>query len=332
LRLKGTLKILLPILISALLVVWVLHQIEDPEEVWENMRRAALLPLILIVPISLASHLVRAWRWRRFIGEPVSLFYSFTSVMIGNAVNGVLPRGGEVARLLNMSRITKIPIAHLVTTLLAERLLDVIALGALLGLAYSIEGDRIASQFPALLGPMVLLFPSIGLATVFAIAFAPEFLCTFFGGLARCIHPRLAEKVEDLIRQGARGLAFLKRPSQALPVFIETTLMWILYWIAFLLGLQAFGILRGIGYDGGMVSFSITTAGVLVPTMGAIGAYHEFGRQSLTTLYEVGSDQAVACIAIIHVILFYFVGVVCGALAWGWQAWVRRKMPRNSRK
>jgi hypothetical protein len=229
-----------------------------------------------------------------------------------------------------MNRTTKIPIAHLVTTLLAERLLDVIALGVLLGLACSIEGDRIVSQFPALLGPMVLLFPGIGLAAVFAIAFAPESLCTFFGGLALHIHPRLAEKVENLIRQGAEGLAFLKRPEQALPVLIETTLIWFLYWINFLLGLQAFGILPSIGYEGGMVSFSITTASLLVPTMGAIGAYHEFGRQVLTTLYGVGSDQAIACITITHVILFYFVGGVCGALAWGWQAWVWRKMPRNS--
>ena len=40
----------------------------------------------------------------------------------------VLPRVGEVARVVNMNRMTKVPVARLVTTLIAERFLDVIAL------------------------------------------------------------------------------------------------------------------------------------------------------------------------------------------------------------
>ncbi len=325
--LRGALKILIPVGISAGLVAWVLYSIEDPAAVWEHMGQVAWLPLLAIIPVSLFSHVLRAWRWRRFIGQPVSLTYSFTSVMIGYAVNTVLPRGGEVARVINMNRLTRVPIARLVTTLLAERLLDVIALVGCLGLAFLIEGELIASQFPKLsaAGPLALLFAVVGLGGLFAVALFPGPMARVFGKFTGLMHRRLGAKIELMIQQGAEGLAFLKRPSQALPALIETILIWWLYWVVFVLGLHACGLLAATGYDGGTVCFSIASAGVLIPTMGAIGSYHEFGRQALEQLYQVDEEQAVAAITIIHAVIFLFVGGVCGALSWGLQGWAQRR-------
>jgi len=41
---------------------------------------------------------------------------------------------------------------------------------------------------------------------------------------------------------------------------------------------------------------------------------------------------AVACITVIHAILFYLVGGVFGALSWGLQAWVLRKKTAGGAK
>jgi uncharacterized protein (TIRG00374 family) len=324
--LKRILQIGIPIAVSVALVIWILNSIEDPEEVWKCMKQAALLPLLLLIPISLASHLLRAWRWRRFIGQPVSLFYSYTSVMLGYAVNDVLPRVGEVARLVNMNRMTRIPIAKLLTTLVAERLLDVIALVFCLGISFWIEGDLIAKHFPILSqsGPAALIISLLGLGGLFAIACFTEWILRIYEKTANRIHPRLAEKGAVLIRQGAEGLAFLKRPTQAVFVLLETAGIWFLYWIAFLIGLHAFGVLQEIGYDGGTVSFSITVAGVLVPTVGAVGSYHALGQQALTYLYEIDPARALACITVIHAVLFYVVGFLLGLFIWMLQFWVRR--------
>ena len=326
--LGGLLKGGLAFVVTGGFVYWILaYQVKDPARIAGFIRNAAVLPLLVILPLSFVSHLLRAWRWRRFIGRPVPLFYAFTSVMIGYAVNDVLPRVGEVVRVVNMNRITRVPLAHLVTTLVAERVLDVLALVVLLGLSLLLEGGRIAAQFPELAraGPVALAGALGGLVLLFAVAFASEPLCRASGALARRLHPRLGDRVEGVIRQGAEGLAFLRKPSQALPVLIETTGIWALYLLAFLLGLSSFGLLEEIGLRGGTVAFSVSTAGVLVPAVGAIGPYHEFGKTALTQLYHVDSDRALAFVTVIHAVLFYVVGGLGGVAAWGAQVWKRRR-------
>jgi uncharacterized protein (TIRG00374 family) len=310
--------------ITGAFLYWIIkYQIREPGQVWAHMKSARLLPLLSILPVAFLSHLLRAWRWRRFIGQPVSVFYSFTSVMIGYAVNDVLPRVGELARVVNMNRITRVPLAHLLTTLVAERILDVLALVALLGLSIPIDGSRIAERFPDLarVGPIALVLSLAGLSALVAIAFASEFLIRLLGSVTRRIDSGLRSRLENLIRQGASGLAFLKRPSQALPILAETTGIWILYFVAFLLGLASFGLLDDIGTGGGLVAFAVSTTGVLVPAVGAIGPYHEFGRVALTDLYRVDPDLAFACITVLHAMLFYVVGGLGGVLMWGMQIW-----------
>jgi uncharacterized membrane protein YbhN (UPF0104 family) len=326
---KQTLKMLFIFLLTGALVYYILrYQIKDPKEVWSSITHAALLPLIIFIPLSLLSHLVRAWRWRRFIGQPVSLFYSFTSVMIGYAVNDVLPRVGEVARVVNMNRMTRVPIAKLLTTLVAERILDVLALVFLLGISFLLEGDRITEQIPWLsqAGRFAMLFGGLGLFCMIGIAFFSEPICRLAGAAGRRVHTGLGNKTETLVRQGAEGLAFLKRPGQAVWVLLETAGIWGLYLITFMLGLASFGLFEGVGYSGATVSFSVTSMGILVPTVGSIGAYHEAGRLSLTEIFNVDSDRALACITVIHALAFYLVGGVFGILAWGLQVFMRRRV------
>jgi hypothetical protein len=247
--------------------------------------------------------------------------------MIGYAVNDVLPRFGELARVVNMNRITRVPVAKLLTTLVAERILDVVVLVLLLGLSFWIEGDVIAEKIPwlAQAGYVAMLLAGAGLAGIVAVAFASEFLCRFTGNLVRRFHERTGEVVEKLIRQGAEGLAFCRRPGRALLILVETLGIWILYLGTFILGLAAFGILDGIGYEGGTVSFSVATVGILVPSVGGIGSYHAAGKEVLDTLYAVEPDLALAFMIVIHAICLYLVGGLGGILAWVAQLWIRGK-------
>jgi len=176
-------------------------------------------------------------------------------------------------------------------------------------------------------GQIALALAIAGLIGLFVIAFVPDLICKIVQKILKPIHAKAAEMGEALIRQGAEGLAFLKKPSQAFPVFLETAGIWGLYLVSFLLGLEAFGILDVIGYGGGTVSFSITCSGVIAPSVGAIGAYHKMGQLSLINLLHIDADLASACILVIHAILFYFIGGVCGVIAWGLQIFARRKSP-----
>jgi uncharacterized protein (TIRG00374 family) len=316
----------LPFLVTAGFIYWIFrYQIDDPGQIWRQMKSANLWILLAIIPVSTLSHLLRAWRWNRFIGQPVSLFYSFTSIMIGYAVNDVLPRVGEIARIVNMNRTTGAHPARLLASLVAERILDVLALVLLLGISLMVEGPRIGERFPELarVGPVALLFSLGGLVGLIAIAFASPFLIRITGALAGKVSPALAKRAESVIRNGAEGLAFLKRPSQALPVLLETTGIWVLYFVCFLMGLAAFGLVTEIGLRGGLVAFSVSVTGVLVPAVGAIGPYHQFGKLALTDFYGVNPNLAFACITVLHFLLFYVVGGLGGVLAWVVQGFVR---------
>jgi uncharacterized protein (TIRG00374 family) len=332
--LKRVLTTGLPFLVTAGFIYWIFrYQIDDPAQIWQQMKSANPWVLLAIIPISFLSHLVRAWRWIRFIGQPVSLFYSFTAIMIGYAVNDVLPRVGEIVRIVNMNRMTGVHPARLLTSLLAERILDVLALVMLLGVSLMIEGPRIGERFPELakVGPVALLLSFGGLAALVAMAFASPFLIRVSGSLVGRVNPGLGARVENLIHNGAEGLAFLKRPSQALPILLETTAIWVLYFATFVMGLAAFGLVAEIGLHGGLVAFAVSVTGILVPAVGAIGPYHQFGKLALTDFYGVNANLAFACITVVHFILFYVVGGIGGVVAWVVQGLVRRRFRREEK-
>ena len=67
---------------------------------WKIIRGADYLWVLLSIPVSLFSHWIRAMRWKTML-EPIkkngSVWNMFSAVMVGYAMNNVLPRGGEFA-------------------------------------------------------------------------------------------------------------------------------------------------------------------------------------------------------------------------------------------
>jgi uncharacterized protein (TIRG00374 family) len=308
----------LPLAVSAALIAWVFSQIEDTTQVWNSILGAALLPLILAVPVNLASHFLRALRWRRFIGKPVSSYFAFSSVMIGYAVNGVIPRGGELARVVNMHRMTGLPIAHLLTTLVIERLLDFLSLLTLFGISMLLYGDYVSEKFPVLMGAAFLPLIAVG------VGFALLVLLAFFSGsvsawLRKRVgrnHPALGDRLAEIVAQGAEGLTFFRRPSQIVMVLLETVGIWTLLWVTFLLALISFDLYSAVGTAGSVVTYSITNASVFVPSAGAIGAFHVFGQDSLVLLYQIDPARALAFATALHLIVYYLVPVGGGVTTW----------------
>ncbi|MCP4606460.1 MAG: flippase-like domain-containing protein [Proteobacteria bacterium] len=316
-----------PVVVSVILVIWVIGDIEDPERVWSSIWGAALLPLLAVIPLDLASHFLRALRWRRFIGKHVSIYYSFSSLMIGYAVNGVIPRGGEIVRIVNMNRMTGIPIARLLATLIAERMIDLLTLLALIGLSIMVQGHYITEEFPvlaktALIGLVVVGIGFIGLALL---AFFPVALCGLISKAAGRISLKFSTRAEQFVMQGANGLAFLRSWRQIGAVFLETIGIWVLLWGAFFAGLVSFHLIGDIDLQGSAVTFSITSASVLVPSAGAIGAFHKLGLDSLVVLYQADAARSLAFITVLHLIAYYVVPVGGGILTWIGQILLHRR-------
>jgi glycosyltransferase 2 family protein len=329
--LKTIIGIGIPVTFSVLLMIWVVRDLEDPSRVWESFLGAAFLPLLAVIPLDLASHFLRALRWRRFIGGRVSIYYSFSSLMIGYAINGLVPRGGEIARVVNMNRMTGVPVAQLLATLVAERLLDLLSLLALIGMSVFLEGEYLAGKFPALsqIAPWGLGIVSVGFASLFVLAFAPEFVGNILGRIAGVIHSKLKERVEKLVQQGARGLIFMRSPRQMAMVLVETVAIWGLLWLAFVCALHAFDLFDVVRMKGSVVTFSITSASVLVPSAGAIGAFHKLGQDALVLLYQSDAACTLAFVSVLHLIAYYVVPCGGGVLLWFGQVALRGRSDSN---
>src|SRR5580658_2165437 len=125
--------------------VWLSLKDMDSQK-WAQLKNALhranywlLVPVLLLL---LASHWLRALRWRQLIqplGYNPSRINCFLGVMIGYFVNLGAPRVGEVIKCTVLARYEKVPVDKLVGTIVAERAFDFICLFIVFGLTLILQ-------------------------------------------------------------------------------------------------------------------------------------------------------------------------------------------------
>src|ERR1700744_2713192 len=148
---KGMLVVLQYAFFAALAAFFVWLSLKDMDKKsWTQLREALdqanywlLIPVLLFL---LASHWLRALRWRQLIeplGYTPSRINCFLCVMIGYFVNQGPLRLGEVIKCTILARYEKIPADKLVGTIVAERAFDVVCLLTVFGLTLVLQYDVI---------------------------------------------------------------------------------------------------------------------------------------------------------------------------------------------
>src|SRR5258708_15156177 len=150
---KSSLYIFQYVFFAALAAFFVWLSLKDMDaQKWEQLKDALhradywlLVPVLLLL---LASHWLRALRWRQLM-EPMgyrpSKLNCFLAVMIGYFVNLGAPRLGEVVKCTVIARYEKVPVDKLVGTIVAERAFDMICLLLVFGLTLVFQFNVIHS-------------------------------------------------------------------------------------------------------------------------------------------------------------------------------------------
>src|SRR5580693_4429178 len=144
---KGILVLLQYAFFAALAAFFVWLSLKDMDKKsWAQLKDALdqanywlLIPVLLLL---LASHWLRALRWRQLIepmGYEPSRMNCFLGVMIGYFVNLGAPRLGEVVKCTILARYEKVPADKLVGTIVAERAFDVVCLAIVFGLTFLLQ-------------------------------------------------------------------------------------------------------------------------------------------------------------------------------------------------
>ncbi len=273
----------------------------------------------IVFIIGVFSHYLRAARWTIFLepvaGRKVSLWNSFYAVMIGYAVNIAIPRGGEVARLVEMSRLEKLPWAGVMPTMFIDRLIDMVMLALCIGLTLTVLPKSILDALPSLV-PGGVTIAAGAIAGLIALPFTSK-IARFFTEMPmvqKVIPAKILQILEEKTLEFDKGSRSLTNPVTYPLIAGLSVLMWFCYWLNFYLMLFAFDLQDKVSAKDCLIANTIATMGVLVPTPGSAGGFHLLCQKGLELTSNIEKEQGLAFATVLHVIAFLAVPIVTAAV------------------
>jgi glycosyltransferase 2 family protein len=294
---KGTLKrflqLFIGILISGVALYFAVKGLKW-QAVLHGFSAISIRWYLIATAIMIFSVWVRAYRWSFFLKNHghVSVYTLHKGVMIGYFGNNVLPfRLGELLRAYSTSTLTGISAAHLFSTIVLERLVDVF------------------SFFIFLMGiSLISPLPEWAENTRFILALILLVILIMFYIYYR-YHQRLNHYFEKktgrfwhIIRHLHTGLCIVFEMKNRLRVFLLSLGMWFLYGAIFWCGFKMFGMELGI--LPAAILLATTSFAMSVPSVpGYVGTYHVAVVQTLI-LYGLDKSQAFTYGVVLHLVGF----------------------------
>ncbi|WP_127845218.1 lysylphosphatidylglycerol synthase transmembrane domain-containing protein [Psychroflexus aestuariivivens] len=284
-KLKKWLKIILPLALGVFLIWFSLSRFTQDElnELWFNIKNVNIFWVIISFLMGILSHMSRAYRWQ-FLLEPVKIypkFYnSFLSLMLGYLANLGVPRSGEILRGATLATYEDSKFENTFGTIITERVVDLVMLLSIVGLALIIQTDEVIKFFKNQeINPFLSLLIFVGLIVAFFIGFQI---------IKHTKNPFLL-KVKNFAEELIRGMKSVFKMKKKWPFIFHTFVIWGFYVAMFYVLKYAFPETAGLSFDATLVAFvfgafamSITNGGIgLYPI--AIGlAFSAFGVSAAT--------------------------------------------------
>lgn len=295
-------------LIVLAVALWWLSTTIDIIVVGSILSRVDTRFLIGGIPFVLLSHVVRTIRWRRLLlhlPNPPSIAAGFSSILIGYAASMIIPRSGEILRPYVLSQRTGIRFPTVLSSVVLERIIDVMSLFLGIALLIIVRSDLISAAFPGISATRIVLSIAIPLIVISAVIGTVAFTTIgprIIDALMRPISSKAAGVIQRFLNEVKIGMQAVKSVKTWLLIALDSVIMWTLYAIPLLFALLAmpWNTLEFTLLDGGVLLL-ITSVGVTIaPTPGALGIYQGFAQTALIRLYGATPNE----------------GFVFGVLAW----------------
>lgn len=296
----------------ALILLWAAFAGSNPQELWHYIQGIQPIYLLPIFVVAVLGHLLRAWRWRILLAplsdKRISLFNTFTAVMVGYAVNIIIPRGGEIARIVSLARSEQLPWAGILPTMFIDRILDIAALVILFAISLALLPPNLAWDL-TWLKPWGVILAIAAVAGLVSLPFVGKLLRYLLNlDLVKKKAPaKFLELADKLSVEFEQGTKCLKNPLAFPEITILSAAIWFTYWAGFYLMLMAFGLTSQVSILNSFLVFTIGSFGVLVPTPGSVGSYHFLVSQALVITCGINKDQALAFVSLLHLFTFMLV-------------------------
>ncbi len=279
----------------------------DFGKLWDILAHANYWWALSLLPVLIASHLVRSWRWA-YLLRPIKRHVKFrnlwSAMSVGYMVNNVLPKVGEVVRPYTIGKLEGLSRSAAFGTLLVERLFDAVSFLLMVALIPFVYSGPLNQSFPWLesTGIWVTAGTLLSIGVFTFLMLRRDVLMKLLGFFTRHLSPARARKVEHISHSFLDGFLFLKEPKHYFIIAVQSVLVWGLYIIMMYLPFNAFGMVERYGLDlrAAFVVQAISSIGYMAPTPGSAGPYHYFTVQCLTKLYGVDAELALSYATVTH--------------------------------
>ena len=296
----------------AIIFLWLAFSGVDFSDILEHSQEVEIAPILFVGMSVLIGTFLRSYRWTLLLSplraetdNPIGQFNAFYAVLMGYAVNIVLPRGGEVVRLLSISKTERLPWAGVLATMFIDRMLDVAALAMLLGLTLFFLPDETITALPGLAtgGIMLILAAAAGLCLLPHIGSIAQKVLELTI-VKRHLPASFSTKLSELADQFNLGSGALRNFARFPLIALLSVLIWFTYWLNFYLMVLAFGLQDQITAIKCLIIFTIGSVGSLIPTPGSIGSVHYLVKMAAIETANLSAEQALTFATILHLFIF----------------------------
>jgi len=264
---KRLIFLLLGIGVSLGCLAWSMRE-TNLAELKQAFANANYLTLPAMLALLFAFYWLKAIRWKWLLA-PVRQFTTrelFAPVMSGFAANNILPAHlGEFVRVFFVRHRYGVPVSTVLSTVVLERIFDVLAILALfgIGLAYT-DGMPPAQQRAAEIvgagSAVVVLAVVIYLIWTEAFIWFTEQCFGFFPFLPAF----LTRGIVDMLRKGADGLMALKSAKAIILISLNSMVQWLINGMIAWIALRSFQI--DVTPAAGLIVTGVTALGVTIPS------------------------------------------------------------------
>ena len=308
-------KILLPLVLGGAILYW-MYRGED----WDSIEHVMLYEMnwtwmLLSFPFGILAQMCRGWRWRQTlepIGEKPRTSVAIYSIFLSYAVSLVIPRVGEFTRCGVLKRWDGISFPKALGTVVTERAIDTLLVGALTGLTLLFQLSVFGTFFERTGTSMDTILQQ----------FSPMgYLVTAICGVAALVLLHLLlrrlsiyNKVKMTLHGIWEGVMSLKNVRNV-PLFLFLSVaIWVCYFLHYYLTFFCFDFTADLGLGCALVTFVVGSIAVIVPTPNGAGPWH-FAVKTMLILYGVVDERALWFVLIVHTVQTMLV-ILLGVWAW----------------
>lgn len=273
----------------------------------EGMRPVWLAPIVGLFVLGQVLRVLRWWLIVRPV-KALSLARVTPTALAGFMAINVFPlRAGEVVRPLLLKARDGVPFTSGLATCIAERVVDALAVFAMLLASLAIvpareitvAGHTVDLQVAARL--LLVIFVPAGLFLLALVVLRGR-LVAMVEAVAGRVSPKLASIAGRVLGSFVQGLEFFREPRLTAQVIALTALIWGSQALAFALGFAAFDF--DIPWTAALPALAITMAGITVPGgIGMSGNFQLFCVAALA-LFAIDESSALAYAVVLNIAAF----------------------------